>query len=854
MKENITTILLRLLVAVVVFVLSFAFFNYRDVREKGEAVAEMSNPSYPVMELVYDGISYDLMSGYRGDVDLSLVRNNIALTDSSGMVGLRLHTFDYDITAIHYSLFTRSPEDPLEEGTLNRLEHENEENVKTASLSFETEIKSGKTYYLQLVVRLDQQTQVSYYTKLMNGAGRHFSEYVNFAGNFHNNLFDDKTIEENAIYLEPSDNVRESTIENVDIHSSLSAIYFGSAVMSQQEEPRISICEVNDTYTVLQMKTVVSSQQKQEYDMTEYYKLRYTADRMYLLDYDRTLDAYYNEELIDEKESTINLGVQDINEIDCFSADEGKKVSFSQQGQLWYYDYQNSNVTNVYSFVPEMKTDLHNDNSSHGIKILDMDSEGNIIYLAYGYINRGHREGQNGILVMRYRAGTNVSEEMVFLETSLPCSRMKEDLKRLAYLNEEDKFYCCLEGTLYEIDLVEKTFHSMRENLEDQMLTASRKQNIIALQKDKDLMKSREVELLNLDTGMSKNIQCSDGRRISAIGFLAEDFIYGEAEEENIGIQSDGSIFFPMSLLRIVNSSGKEIKTYKKSGRFFLDTRIEGNVLEMSLARRKKSGSIKPTQKHDYIRYKEKESGNEASLVYLYSNIYWNQLHVRFPEYVYIQIKPDVLTARIMTREDSPLMTLDGSEGNVIRYYVYASGEETGSFRTLASAIMSASDQRGQVVDSREQVLWECAFPSYMKVAGMENVVKVSSKKKSLAGCLSMIASVNGIDAAPGKIDTRAGNPASLLEKYSGHEVLNLTGCTTDQILYYVSKGCPVLTKYSGRHFVVIMSYNSTNIRYLDPVSGLSTSVDRAGLTEKLHKAGDVYYSYLEEMKTDTDK
>ena len=847
MKKNIISMIARVLIAVVIFALSFAFFNYRDVKEKGEAVAEMSNPSYPVMEMVSDGITYNLMTGYRGNIDLSVVRNNIALTDSSGVIGLRLHTFDYDITAIHYSLFLKDPEKPIEEGTLNRLNHDDEENVKTADLSFDTEIKSGKTYYLRLLIRLDQQTCICYYTKIMNGSGQHFSDYVTFAGGFHDNLFDDSTIEENAIYLEPSASVRESTIENVDIHSSLSAIYFGSAVMTQLEEPRISIREINETYMVLQMKTVIAGEQKQEYDMTEYYKLRYTADRMYLLDYNRTLDAYYNAALIDEKENMINLGIQNINEVGCVSADGGRKAAFSEQGQLWYYDYRNSNVTNVYSFVPEMKTDLHNDNSNHGIKILNMDSKGNIIYLAYGYINRGHREGENGILVMRYRARKNVSEEMVFLATSMPYARMKEDVEKFAYLNKEQKFYCCLEGSLYEIDLSEKTFRVMKEGLEDEMLTASRKQNIIALQKVKDKMKSREIELINLDTGMTKEIQCSENRRICSIGFLTEDFIYGEAEEENLGVKSDGSIFFPMSVLRIVSSSGKEVKNYHKQNRYYTDAHIDGNVLEMTISERKSEEAIRETDKHDYIRYKEEEEKNTASLTYKYSSVYLNQLHLRFPDYVYIQIKPDEQMARIMTKEDSPLMSLGAENGETVRYYVYASGKEIGTYPTLAAAINSASDQRGKVVDSREQTLWECAFPSYMKVAGMDHVAKVSSKKKSLAGCLSMIASVNGKDYPPEKIDIKAGNPASLLEKYSGHEVLNLTGCTTDRILYYVSKGCPVLTKYSEKHFVVIMSYNSTNIRYLDPVSGLSTSVDRNELTAKLHKTGDVYYSYLEE-------
>ncbi len=848
MKKNIMIIGIQLLLAVVMFVISFTIFNYMDLKKKGEAVAELSNPSYPVMEIGTDGINYDLMMGYRSDINLALVRNQIALTDTTGTIQLRLHHYDYDITAIHYTLFRRDPEDPLEKGTLNKLEVDTSNNVRTADLSFKTEIKDNEYYYLKLGIRLDSNTQVYYYTKLMNGSGSHFPEYLEFAKNFHDNLFDEGTIDSNAIYLEPSENVRESTIENVDIHSSLSAVYFGRAKMQQQEEPRVSIRELNDTYIVLQMNTIVSSEEiKQEYDLTEYYKMRYTPSRMYLLDYERTMDAYYNEELIDSGKSMISLGVQDRNAVSFISADEGKKACFSEQGQLWYYDYQKSNVTNVYSFVPELKTDLHNDNHCHGIKTLTMDDRGNIVYIAYGYINRGHREGQNGLLIMRYDARRNTSEEMTFLETPMSYEEMKEDVKKFTYLNKENKFYCCLGGTLYEIDLKEKTFNVMREGLEDDMLTASESQSIIAIQPEKDLMKSRELELINLETGTRKTFSCDTSKLLCAVGFLTEDFIYGEAEEENLGIRNDGTILFPISVLRFVNKDGKEVKTYKKSNRYFVDAHIEGNVLQMTIGKKKKNGSaIRSTGQKDYIRYKDKDVKDQAFLTYEYSGTYWNQLYLGFPDYIYIQVKPDLQVARITTREDSPLMILKELGGNTMRYYVYASGEETGSCHSLAKAISIASEKRGHVVDSNETILWECAFASYRKVAGMNNVEKVSSDRKSLAGCLSMIAAVNGKSIPPRKIDTNAGNPASLLEKYSGHKTLNLTGCTTDEILYYVSKGSPVLAKYSEKRFVVVMSYNSTNIRYLDPVTGLSTSVFRDELRKKFAKAGNVFYSYLE--------
>ena len=65
------------------------------------------------------------------------------------------------------------------------------------------------------------------------------------------------------------------------------------------------------------------------------------------------------------------------------------------------------------------------------------------------------------------------------------------------------------------------------------------------------------------------------------------------------------------------------------------------------------------------------------------------------------------------------------------------------------------------------------------------------------------------------------------------------------EILYYVSRGYPVLTKYSGTRYVILMSYNSTKLRYLDPVTGKSTAVDRNALTQQLAGAGNHFYTYI---------
>lgn len=130
MSKNVQLIILHIAVAVLCFIGALVFFNNRMGMEKGSAVAELANPSYPVLEIGNDTSSYNLMAGYKEDIDLSLVRNQITLTNNKNAVILKLHDYDYDITAIQYTLFEKTPDKPTETGTLNQLTKNKKKNIK----------------------------------------------------------------------------------------------------------------------------------------------------------------------------------------------------------------------------------------------------------------------------------------------------------------------------------------------------------------------------------------------------------------------------------------------------------------------------------------------------------------------------------------------------------------------------------------------------------------------------------------------------------------------------------------------------------------------------------------------------
>ena len=850
MKNAIKDVLIHVIVGVAVFLGAFFFFNHQISSEKGQDYSELANSTFPVMQIQSENGYYNTMPAFLDPIDLSLVRNHITVIGSDRTLNLCLHNYDYDITAIQYELFTNPEEEPLEEGTINKLTEDESEGIRTGSIVFETNLKKDTNYYLRMAARLDNHTRVFFYTKLINGEGCHLSEAMTFAREFHNNLFDKTEFQKNIKYLEPAAGRRTTSLEKVDINSSVDAISFGNTKVKPESDPIVTIKEINEVYVVLQMDSILSSEVRegvvQYYDLSEKYKLRYTSDRMYLLKYNRSMNSYYNKALNNPAKNYITLGIHDPEELDYRSSEDGYKVCFVQEGQLWYYNYHTSDMARLYSFSSENLADLRNNKDSHDIRIMNIDDDGNIVYIVYGYMNRGHYEGKNGIHLLRYNAANKCNEELAFFSTTVPYERMKKDIKRLCYLNRENVFYCILDGDLHAVDLEKKKDEILESGMINESITASKDQRIIAIEDQKNLTKNTSIRMMDLETGQKHTFTCSDRQRIRAVGFLDEDFIYGTASADDVKKTAGNVLTFPMKELSIVTLDGVEIKNYKKPKRYIMQTEIDGSVLTMTFG--KKAGNkIVATSDTDYIRFKEKEESGNVSLVYDYSNTYWDQLSISFPSYVYIQVEPDLVLTKVLSSDKDIKVALERSNESKTQYYVYAEGEEQGVYDNLMEAILCADEKRGSVISSEEQIMWECGFVDYAMVAGMDQVTKVKNEDRSLAGCLEMIAKVNGRQVKASEIDTEGNKPVKLLKEYSGAEAYDISGCTVDQVLYYISKGSPVLAKYSPNRYVILMSYNSTKLRYLDPVTGKSTAVDRKTLTDKFEKSGNRFFTYLKD-------
>ena len=80
------------------------------------------------------------------------------------------------------------------------------------------------------------------------------------------------------------------------------------------------------------------------------------------------------------------------------------------------------------------------------------------------------------------------------------------------------------------------------------------------------------------------------------------------------------------------------------------------------------------------------------------------------------------------------------------------------------------------------------------------------------------------------------------------YTVLNLTGCTLDQVLYQVCKGNPVIAKVNDTVNVVVIGYNTYNTILYYPETGEYGYYGINDSTNLFLEAGNVFVGYMENL------
>ena len=78
-----------------------------------------------------------------------------------------------------------------------------------------------------------------------------------------------------------------------------------------------------------------------------------------------------------------------------------------------------------------------------------------------------------------------------------------------------------------------------------------------------------------------------------------------------------------------------------------------------------------------------------------------------------------------------------------------------------------------------------------------------------------------------------------------GYEILDLSGCSLDAVLYYVNRDIPVMAILNDRSAVLIVGYNELNTVIMDPSTGTIYKKSINDSTDWFNANGNQFIAYI---------
>lgn len=835
--------IIRIAVCVVVFLASALIIGSIMNQGHNNMTMEMAPATLPMITMESGGVACNELHGNTVEMDVAYQKDCITLLGEGRQANFTVNTFGREITGISTEVRSIDGSRLIENSEVTGWKANGKS--FSVSLTLKDLIDTNTQYSLTLILELEGEQKVYYYTTILWNDDVHISEILEFATDFHGKLYDKEMAKELTKYLESNSKLTDNgTFHKVNIHSSFQQITWGSLEPVQEDAASIRLTQISGNVASLLMDFVVSTgegKNKIYYNVEEYYRVRYTSERMYLLDYERTMTQipdttrmYANDKIL--------LGITDEN-VDMMESADGNTVVFSDMGQLLSYNAATNGLTVIFSFYGKDNADRRTLYDNHGIKILDVDEGGNVKFAVYGYMNRGRHEGETGIQIISYDNSLNTIEEEVYIPYSKSYAVLKDEMEQLLYRNRQQHVYFFLENGVYDVDLENRSAEQLVSIRQDDSLQVSENHEIIVWQEGDDINHSNQLNVRNLNTGEQTVIRAEDGEAIRPLGFMGEDIIYGVARESDIRTENSGQIFYPMYKVCISNSSGDNLKEYGQDGIYIVDCAIEGNQITLSRIQRSENGSYQEILDDQIMNNVEEEPGRNK-VVTADIDIY--------ERYVQIQTKTTIDTRTIKVLNPNEVVFEGGREltldavSEVSRYYVYNAYGVQGIYSAPGKAVKEAYDSAGVVANDRGITVWlKGNRVSRNQIMAIKEE-SVTDQKNSLTVCLDNILRHAGItrnteyDLAQGKTAIQI-----LEENMTGVQVLDLSGCSLDAVLYYVNQDIPVLAILEDGEAVLVTGFNEFNVVIMEPSTGKLYKKGMNDATTWFAENGNHFISYM---------
>lgn len=839
MKKSI----IKFAVFIAVFLVSLFIVGRLMNQGHDNLTMEMAPATFPLIFMELDGVAYNQLHGYKSAMDVSFQRDTVTSLGERRNTDFRIDTYGRKIDGITVEVRNADGSRLIENTELT--DYDQRGNVISGTIALKDLIDKDTEYSLAIMLDSDGE-RIYYYTRVVWSDSLYIAEKLEYVLDFHRRLYDREAARELTKYLESNARLEDnSSFHKVNIHSSFRQITWGELPVEEVLEPVVQLTDVaNQTASFIVNYIVSTSSNGRDhtyYQVQEHYRIRYTAERTYLLNYERTMtqipdldNMYANDKLL--------LGIT-AADIPMVESEDGNIVVFEVADQLFSYNIVTNKLAVIFSFYDEDNADARTMYAQHATKILDVDEGGNVQFAVYGYMNRGRHEGEVGVQLYSYDSNLNTLEEIVYIPYDRTFAVLSAEVGKLLYLNREQELYLEINQSVYRVNLAEKTYYPLIHVNQDGSVHVSDNHKIVVWTEADDIYRNRNLSIRNLSNGIQNTIVVGETEIICPLGFMDEDVIYGVARQEDIVEENSGSTFLPMYKVCISSSEGEPLKEYSQPGIYVTDCRVESNQVILNRVERLESGEYRETTQ-DHIMNNAEAGSSRNVIVTADIDIY--------ERYVEIQTRNtiDSKTFKILTPKEvvfeggRELQLPEIEEGE--RYYVYGPYGVDGIFTSPAGAVNLAYEISGVVVDESGECIWLRGNRVLRNQIMAIKEASVTETKDSLAVCLDTIFKFEGLVRNSEYLLGQGRTVMELLEdNLEDARILDLTGCNLDALLYYTNRDIPVLALLENGEAVLVTGFNEYNVVIMEPATGTLYKKGMNDSTEWFAENGNCFITYV---------
>lgn len=829
----------------VLFLAALIFFSIITNRDNKDLTAGMPEATLPVVQFYQKDTSVAQLHGYLERMDVAAMRDSVVPVDKKRLLPMTIDTYGKKIDEIRYEIRSLNGERLVARSDIT--DYSQNGNEISATLSIQNILEQEQEYVMILFL-LSEKQEICYYTRLMQTESRYAEESMEFALQFHEYTFREDADKFIPLYMDAATG-DTSTLNYVDLSCTLKQIRWADFEPVKLGDVQASFKEITGSYNVIVLRYVVTTAaengETEYYNVEEYYRLRMTQTRMYVLNFERSLNQiFHGENTFIQDENKIQLGIRS-PEIEYAVSEAGDVVAFVQEGELWCFDRVNNKIVKVFSFHGEEGMDIRDNWNQHDIKIARVDEAGSIDFIVYGYMNRGEHEGTVGTVVYHYDGLMHTIEEEVFIPSTKSYEILKAEMGQLLYVSEQGILYLLISNDLYGIDLNTLTPEVLVENLKESCYKISDSDQYFAwVDADKEYQ-SEVVHLMNLKDGSVYDIK-EEGKYVRPLGFINDDFIFGAAGRKKVKTQAAGNTVFPMDFLKIMGTSEESseiLKTFTPKKGKIESISILNYTITVNLMKKSRGGYVAAGT--DTIMNREADTKERIAVESTVTKRKETQYQLAMKNVADTE-KIRMLTSKTVLLE-SPRDLLFDDKKKQKHFYVYQKGEVLLATDNIADAVVRADESRGVVIDSSQRYIWmNTPEPAQNAFTGIQ-VHEEDKDASTVVQAVSALLNYKGKGVSVKNLIAGGATPKSAIEHtLTDSVVLDVSGCRVNDIIFYVGRGSPVFAMTSADTAVLVTGYSSSLIYYYDPASHETMSKSYKDADDWFANAGNIFFTYLD--------